>query len=387
MRESFLPFAVPDIGQEELAEIADAIESGWITTGSKTQQFERDFASRVDARHAVAVSSCTAAMHLAIEAIGVGSGDEVITTPYTFASTAEVVCHLNARPVFVDIDPRSLNLDPERLEAAITNRTKAILPVHIGGLPSELDEIEAVARRHRLTIVHDAAHAFQASYKGRAIGSTDHVTCFSFYATKSITTGEGGMICTSSADLAERCRRMAQHGISKDAWHRQGSQHAWSYEVAAPGYKYNMSDISAAMGLAQLRKAAAMAERRCRIALRYNEVFGRCSELQTPHAPSHSQHAWHLYVLRLHLDRLTIDRDEFIQKLTERNICTSVHFIPLHVHRYYRKKYGYQAEDFPAAYEQYCRAVSLPIYSKMDDRDVQDVIDAVLEILQAHARG
>ena len=379
-RETFLPFALPDTDGEELAEIAEALASGWVTSGPKTQQFEAAFAEAVGARFAVAVNSCTAAMHLALEALGLGRGDEVITTPYTFAATAEVVRYFDARPVFVDVDPVTLNLDPEKIEAAITPRTKAIIPVHIAGLPADLDPIHAIACRHGLVVIDDAAHAFPAEYKGRKVGSLSGFTCFSFYATKTITTGEGGMICTDVEAWAERCRIMALHGISKDAWKRYTAEGSWYYEIIAPGYKYNMTDVAAAMGLAQLRKAEAMWRRRQAIARRYDDALANHPALECPPDRDDSRHAWHLYMLRLNLDALALDRARFIEAMKQRNIGTSVHFIPLHVHPYYRDTYGFRPEDFPVAYREYQREISLPIYSKMSDRDVEDVIEAVLEV-------
>jgi dTDP-4-amino-4,6-dideoxygalactose transaminase len=383
MRPTFLPFALPDCDGSELQQVQEVIQGGWITTGPKTHQFEAEFAASVGAAHAVAVNSCTAALHLALEAIGLRPGDEVITTPYTFAATAEVIRYFDARPVLVDVDAGTLNLCPDRLEQVITDRTRAIIPVHIAGLPAEIDDIRAVACRHSLPIIEDAAHAFPARYKGRLVGSLGEMTCFSFYATKTITTGEGGMICTDNDEWAERCRIMALHGISKDAWKRYTAEGSWYYEIVAPGYKYNMTDIAAAIGLAQLAKADRMWRRRRDIAARYDAAFGAALELQIPADRADCQHAWHLYMLRLHLDRLRIDRSRFIQELKERNIGASVHFIPLHVHPYYRDTYDYRPDDFPVAYHEYQREVSLPIYSKMSDLEVQDVIEAVLAVVHS----
>ena len=377
VRESFLPYALPDTDEAEIAEIAETIRSGWVTTGPKTHQFEAEFAAYVGAKHAVAVNSCTAAMHLALEAIGLQRGDEVITSPYTFAATAEVVRYFDARPVFVDVNADDLNIRPDLIEDAITERTKAIIPVHIAGLPADLDSIHQVARRHNLPVIEDAAHAFPTQYQGRMIGGLSEFTCFSFYATKTITTGEGGMICTDNDHWAERCRMMALHGISKDAWKRYTADGSWYYEIIAPGYKYNLTDIAAAMGLIQLRKAERMWQRRREIAQRYNAAFSALSQLQIPAEQSQSQHAWHLYMLRLNLEQLRLDRAQFFTELKRRNIGASVHFIPLHVHPYYRETYGYRPEDFPVAYREYQREISLPIYSKMSDDDVRDVIESV----------
>jgi perosamine synthetase len=380
MRDTFLPFALPDIDETELAEVREALLSGWVTTGPKTRQFEAEFAAAVGAKHAIAVNSCTAAMHLALEAIGLERGDEVITTPYTFAATAEVIRYFDARPVLVDICPDDFNLNPSLLEAAITPRTKAIIPIHIAGLPADLDAIQAVAQKHGLAVIEDAAHAFPTRYKGRMIGQISDFTCFSFYATKTITTGEGGMICTDNDGWAERCRVMALHGISKDAWKRYTAEGSWVYEIVAPGFKYNMTDVAAAMGLAQLRKATTMWQRRREIAQVYNQAFANHPALQIPSDRPDSQHAWHLYMLRLHPDQLPLDRAQFITQLKEKNIGSSVHFIPLHLHPYYRETYGYQPDDFPIAYQEYQREISLPIYSKMSLSDVEYVIETVLSL-------
>ncbi len=379
-QDTFLPFALPDIDETELAEVREALLSGWVTTGPKTRQFEAEFAAAVNAKHAIAVNSCTAAMHLALEAIGLQRGDEVITTPYTFAATAEVIRYFDARPVLVDICRDDFNLNPELLEAAITPRTKAIIPIHIAGLPADLDAIQAVAQKHGLAVIEDAAHAFPTMYKGRMIGQISDFTCFSFYATKTITTGEGGMICTDNDAWAERCRIMALHGISKDAWKRYTAEGSWYYEIIAPGYKYNMTDVAAAMGLAQLRKAHTMWQRRREIAQVYNQAFANHPALQIPTDRPDSQHAWHLYMLRLRPDQLPLDRAQFITKLKEKNIGTSVHFIPLHLHPYYRETYGYQPDDFPMAYQEYQKEISLPIYSKMSLSDVEYVIESVLSL-------
>lgn len=394
MRKTFLPFALPDVDDAELLQIKEALFSGWVTTGPKTRQFESEFAAAVGAKHAIAVNSCTAAMHLALEAIGLQRGDEVITTPYTFAATAEVVRYFDAKPVLVDINATDFNIDPSQIEAAITPRTKAIIPVHIAGLPANLDALAQIALKHNLAIIEDAAHAFPTKLTNRMIGESiahfgprsgtriSHAICFSFYATKTITTGEGGMICTDDDAIAARCRIMALHGISKDAWKRYTAEGSWYYEIIAPGYKYNLTDIASAMGLAQLAKAERMWQRRCAIAEMYNMAFKDVAELQIPHDSVYDQHAWHLYMLRLNLEQLSIDRGQFVQELKARNIGVSVHFIPLHLHPYYREMYECQPTDFPIANREYQREISLPIYSKMSDSDVQDVIEAVLGIIK-----
>jgi perosamine synthetase len=387
IRSTFLPFALPDTDETEIAEVTEAIQSGWITTGPKTKQFEQEFAAYVGAKHAIALNSGTAAMHLALEAIGLRSGDEVITSPLTFAATAEVVRYFNARPIFVDVDPTTLCLDPGLLEQAVTERTRAVIPVHIGGLAADLANLQLIAVRHGLKVIEDAAHSLPTKHRGRLVGSISDFTCFSFYATKSLATGEGGMLCTDNEAWADRCRVMSLHGISKDAWKRYTAEGSWYYEIVAPGFKYNMTDVAAAMGRAQLRKVERMWSRRCEIAHRYRAAFESRPELQVPvDAPADGQHAWHLYMLRLNLGRLRIDRAQFISELKARNIGASVHFIPLHLHPYYCDTYGFKPEDFPVAYHEYQRLVSLPIYSRMSDQDVQDVIDAVIEIACTHRK-
>jgi dTDP-4-amino-4,6-dideoxygalactose transaminase len=393
MRSSFLPFALPDTDDTELEQIKECLELGWITTGPKTKEFEKQFAQVVGAKHAIAVNSCTAAMHLSLEAIGLQPGDEVITSPYTFAATTEVIRYFDAVPVFVDVNPGCLNISPQAIEAAITSRTKAIMPIHIAGLPAEMNTIRDIALRHNLAVIEDAAHAFPCAYQGRQIGSPlfplgtniPHLTCFSFYATKTITTGEGGMICTDDDELADRCRIMALHGISRDAWKRYTAEGTWYYEIIAPGYKYNLTDIASGMGIAQLVKAERMWQRRKEIAHKYQQVFSRFPSLQVPSDRQDCSHAWHLYILRLNSDWFEIDRAQFMDELKKRNIGASVHFIPLHLHPYYRDKYGYQPSDFPISYGEFLRTVSLPIYSKMSNSDVDDVIAAVLDIVTLFA--
>jgi dTDP-4-amino-4,6-dideoxygalactose transaminase len=384
-RATFLPFAAPEIGPEELEAVREVLESGWVTTGPKTKQFEAEFAKAVGAKHAIALNSCTAALHLALEAIGLRPDDEVITSPYTFAATAEVIRYFGAKPVLADIDAETFNIRPEPVAAAITDRTRAVIPIHIAGRAADMDPLLALCRERGIAVIEDAAHSFPTTYKGRTIGSFGDITCFSFYATKTITTGEGGMICTDNDEWAERCRIMSLHGISRDAWKRYTAEGNWYYEIVAPGFKYNLTDIASALGLAQLQKAAKMSARRRAIAMRYHDAFSGIEALQVP-TEGDDLHAWHLYMLRLNPDRLTIDRARFVEELRARNIGTSVHFIPLHVHPYYRDLYGYVPEDFPVAHGEYLREISLPIYSKMTDEDVEDVIRAVTEIAGRNAK-
>lgn len=383
---SFLPFAVPDITDAERTEVLAALDSGWITTGPRTKRFEAEFAARVGARHGIAVNSCTAAMHLALEAVGVGPGDEVIVPTTTFAATAEVVRYLGATPVLVDIRAADHCIDPAAVEKAVTPRTKAILPVHYAGRACDLGAILDVARSRKLVVVEDAAHAFPARWNGRPIGSVGDITCFSFYATKPITTGEGGMATTDRDDWAERMRIMSLHGISKDAWKRYTVEGSWYYEILAPGFKYNMTDVAAAMGLAQLARADEMLARRRQIARAYTAAFAANDALELLDPGPFDDHAWHLFVIRLRPATLAIDRARFIEELKVRGIGTSVHFIPLHLHPYYRDTYGYRPEAFPVALDCYRRSISLPIYSKMTDADVDRVTSAVLELSRTHRR-
>ena len=403
-----LPFALPDVGEDEIAAVADVLRSGWLTTGSRCRTFEAAFAAAVGAAHAVALNSCTAALHLALEALGIRQGDLVVTTPYTFAACAEVIRYFDAVPVFVDIEETTFSIDTDALEtvvnklasgdpgplppaaraSAVPTAPKAILPVHIGGQACDLTTIYATAQRHGAAVVEDAAHAFPSSFDGRPIGSAvdpsvRSATCFSFYATKTITTGEGGMLVTDDEDIAERARMMSLHGLSRDAWNRYAGG-SWKYDIVAPGYKYNLTDVAAAMGLAQLKRADTMRDRRREIADWYDARFSGHPALQVPARVERSASAWHLYMLRLHLDALDIDRAAFINEMTELAVSTSVHFIPLHLHSYYQSTYGYVDDDFPVATREYLREVSLPIYSAMSDDDVERVCDAVLTIAHRH---
>jgi len=386
IRETFLPFALPLLGEDEVQGVVECLRSGWLTTGQKVKQFEAEFATWAGARHAIAVNSATSGLHLALEAIGVGPGDEVVTTPLTFPATASVVEHLGGVPVLVDCEPGSLNLDPRLIEAKITPRTKAILPVHFAGQSCDMDAIMEIARRHGLKVVEDAAHAIPTAWHGRRIGSIGDITVFSFYATKNLTTGEGGMITTDDDALTERMRLMCLHGMSRDAWKRYTQAGSWSYEILAPGFKYNLTDICAAMGIPQLRNAHVYHARRKAIALAYDAAFANLPGVQIPVTRDADEHGWHLYVVQVQPEQLTIDRDEFIRQLVALNIGVSVHFIPLHLHPYWRDRYGYRPDDFPAAYHAFQRIVSLPIYARMSDRDVSDVIDAVTWIARQHAR-
>ncbi|MEM7725447.1 MAG: DegT/DnrJ/EryC1/StrS family aminotransferase [Cyanobacteria bacterium P01_A01_bin.45] len=387
--ESFLPFALPDIGEEEIAEVIDSLRSGWLTTGPKTKQFELEFTEFIGAKNkaiaqmqSIAVNSATSGLHLALEALGIGEGDEVITTTYTFTATAEVIRYLGANPVFVDIDPQTLNIDPRKIEAAITPKTKAVVPVHYAGLACDMDEILAIARNHGLKVVEDAAHAIPTTYKGKLVGSLNSdATVYSFYATKPIATGEGGMIVTCNPEIAKRCRVMRLHGISRDAFDRYTStKPSWYYEIVAPGYKYNMTDVSASLGIHQLQKAWNFQKQRQEIADYYNRELSSLPLRLPPEANNGDIHAWHLYVIRLD-DSAKVDRNKFIEKMNLAGIGCSVHYIPLHMHPYWRDTYNLSPEDFPEALDTYQRLISLPIYTKMTEADQERVVSAVRNIL------
>ena len=339
----FLPFALPDIGEDEIAEVVDTLRSGWITTGPKAKRFEADFAAFLGdtSLHCLAVNSATAGLHLALEAIGVGPGDEVITTTHTFTATAEVVRYLGADVKLVDIDPVTLNIDRLAIEAAITPRTKAILPVHYAGLAADMPAILAIAQRHGLKVIEDAAHALPTTIGGQLVGTlASDATVFSFYANKTITTGEGGMLVTRNAELAARARVMRLHGMSRDAFDRfTATAPSWHYEIVAPGFKYNLTDIAAALGLQQLKKARAFQQRRAELAALYDAALAGLPVVTPPWPPAGDTHAWHLYVLRLG-DGTRVDRNTFIERLFAAGIGASVHYIPLHLHPYWRERYG-----------------------------------------------
>jgi dTDP-4-amino-4,6-dideoxygalactose transaminase len=386
MNKEFLPFHLPDIGEAEIQAVVETIQSGWLTTGPRTKQFEEDFARYVGCRHAVAVNSGTAALHLALEAVGIKEGDEVLLPTMTFAATAEVVLYLRAWPVLVDCRRETLNLDPDLLAKAISPKTRAIIPVHFGGHPCDMEKILEVARTYNLTVIEDAAHALPARYGGKMIGTIGDITCFSFYATKTITTGEGGMATTANPEWAERMRIMSLHGISKDAWKRYTAEGSWYYEILFPGYKYNLTDMAAAIGIQQLKKCDRFWKQRQYYAGLYHKGFRDVPEITVPPVGEGLQHAWHLYVIQLDLERLRISRREFIELLKQQHIGTSVHFIPLHLHPYYRDNFRYRPEDLPNASAAFDRIVSLPIYPKMTEADVRDVIETVRTIIRQYRR-
>jgi len=380
IRTTFLPFALPSIGNEEIEEVIDTLKSGWITTGLKTKKFEDKFKAYIGCEHAIAVSSCTAALHLALVAAGIGQGDEVITTPFTFAATGEVIIYVGATPVFVDIKKDTYNIDPDKIEDAITSKTKAIIPVHFAGQPCDMDKILKIAHDHNLIVIEDAAHAFGAKYKEKLIGTIGDITAFSFYATKNLTTAEGGMVTTNNPEYADKIRLLSLHGMSKDAWKRYGAEGSWYYEIMYAGYKYNMTDLQASIGIHQLAKFDQFQKTRRAYAKQYTDELEGIRGITTPYIRSDIEHAWHLYTILIDPDVMGFDRTQFIEALAHENIGASVHFIPLHLHPYYRNIYGYKRGYFPNAEYIYDRILSLPLYPSMTPDDLNDVINAIKKI-------
>jgi len=380
-------FHKASIGREEIDAVVRVLESGWLTTGPEAAVFEEEFADHLQVGYAIVVNSCTAALHLGLEAMGIGPGDSVLTTPFTFTSTAEVVRYLGARPVFADIDPRTLNISPEEVERVLERHddVKVILPVHYAGLSCDMGALTDIAHAHGCRILEDVAHALPASFAGRPVGQMGDAAAFSFYATKTLAVGEGGMLATDDPKIAERARMMRLHGISSDVFDRYRSDKpSWYYEVMAPGFKYNLPDIAAAIGRVQLRKIEKMRERREKIARLYNESFSTLPMMLPPGPEGGDVHAWHLYALRLDLDKLSLTRNEFIEQLAEKNISTSVHFIPLHMHPYWRDTYNLKPEQFPVATDTFNRVVSLPIYPDMTNAQIEHVVSAVVDIVGQH---
>ena len=381
-----IPFHKPYIAEEEISEVVDTLKSGWITMGPKTIRFEEEFARYISSKHAIAVNSGTAALHLAVKAIDLKPGDEVIIPTTTFTATGEVVCYGNAVPVIVDVDRETHNIDVPAIEKAITPKTKAIIPVHIAGQPCDMDEIMQLARARHLFVIEDAAHAIPAWYRRRRIGTIGDITCFSFYSTKPLTTGEGGMVTTEKEDWAERVRTLRLHGISKDAWRRYSKGGSWYYEVIEPGFKYNMTDVQASLGIAQLKKVDWLWEKRKEIARRYTEAFTSIGAIIPPSVKPDRESAWHLYIIKLQIEALRIDRNGFIERLRERGIETSVHFIPLHRHPFYKNTFGVMPEAFPNAEWVYERSISLPIYPGMTDPEIDYVIEQVSDLCRKSKR-
>lgn len=381
MDQPFLMFHRPSLDHEEEQSVLEALRSGWLTTGPKTKAFEREFADYVGAPYAVGVNSCTAALHIALIAAGVQPGDEVITSPITFASTANVIVHAGAKPVFVDVEPDTLNMDVSQLESAITERTRAIIPVHFAGHPCDMDPILDIANRHSLTVIEDAAHAIESAYKGRKIGSLSPMTAFSFYATKNITTGEGGMITCQDAGLAEQLAVLSLHGISKDAWKRYTAAGYQHWDIIAPGFKYNMFDLQAAIGLCQLRKVERFWQRRKQISQIYDQAFGELEEICILSCKPYARSAYHLYTLQIQPERAGLMRDEMLDALQQRGIGVGVHFRAVHLHPYYREAFGFRRGMFPIAEQASDQILSIPLYPAMTDEDVQRVVSTVKAII------
>jgi dTDP-4-amino-4,6-dideoxygalactose transaminase len=388
VRPEFLVFGRPHIGEAEIAEVVDTLRSGWIGFGPKCLQFESDFARYTGARFAVSVNSATAALHLALIAAGVRPGDEVITTPLTFAATANVICHVGATPVFVDVDPETQNIDPSHIEPAVTERTRAIIPVHMTGWPCELDAIHAIAARHGLDVIEDAAHAAETRYGGRKVGALSRFTAFSFYATKNLTTAEGGMLTTDDESVVDRLRALRLHGLDKDAWKRYTPGEFVPYQTLEPGFKYNMTDLQASMGLHQLARLETNLEVRSRLWRQYDEGLAGVDGIETPHVAERAgwRHARHLYTIQLDLDGLSVDRARFIAALAAENIGTGIHFVPIHLHQYYAESWGYRRGDFPHAERIGDRTVSLPLAAGMSEQDARDVVAAVRKVAGRFAR-
>ena len=381
-----IPFHKPYITEDEVSETLKTLKSGWLTMGPKTFEFEGEFSDYVGSGHGVAVNSGTSALHLCLKAIGIEPGDEVIVPTMTFTATAEVVSYCSAKPVLVDIQRDTGNIDISEIQRAITDKTRAIIPVHYGGLPCDMDRILDLAKTKNLYVVEDAAHSVPASYKGKSIGAIGDLTCFSFYATKPLAAGEGGMVTTENGQWADRMRMLRLHGISKDAWKRYSNGGSWYYEVQEMGYKYNMTDIQASIGMSQLKKIDFMWEMRKQITERYNEAFSKLESLIIPYSDEERTSSYHLYALKINPEVLNIDRAGFIEILNERGIGTSVHFIPLHRHPYYKNTYSYDREQFPEAEWVYERLISLPIYPGMKETEVQYVIETVTDVCEKHTK-
>jgi dTDP-4-amino-4,6-dideoxygalactose transaminase len=383
--QKFIPFSPPMIEEDDIAEVVDTLKSDWITTGPKTREFERVFCEKYGAPAALAVNSCTAGLHVALVVHGIGAGDEVITVSHTFCSTVNVIEHTGAKPILVDIEPETLCMDPKAFEAAITPRTKAVIPIHYAGHAADMDAINAIAQKHGIVVIEDAAHPISGTYKGKYVGSSNNPTAFSFYATKNLTTAEGGML-TGTQEFIEKARVVHLHGMTKDALKRYEKGGSWKYEVVLPGFKYNMTDLQASLGLRQLEKLERFQARRREVVNKYNAAFGKMAELETPVEKDHVRSSWHLYVLRLNLDRLSIDRDQFIDELKERNIGTSVHYISVHIHPYYRDKYNFAPTDLPVTWANYNRIISMPLSARISDEEVECVIAAVEDIVAKYRK-
>jgi len=385
VRSTLLPFSPPDIGEDEIRAVTDVLRSGWITTGPRCLEFEQALCSYTGASHAVSLSSATAGLFLSLKLHGIGEGDEVVTTPFTFAATANAIIHTGAKPVFADIDEETFTISPAEIDKRITPHTKAVIPVHYAGLPALMDEIYMIAEEYDLVVIEDAAHAIGASYRGRKIGNSDNPAVFSFHAVKNLTTAEGGAVLTNDGHLARKLRLNALHGQTRDAFAKQQAG-GWQYDITSPGYKYNMTDIQAAMGLEQLRKLERNNKRREAIAKRYTEHFIQYDFIKVPAVQDNVVHAWHLYPLRIDFSKLRLNRDRFIDALAAEGISSNVHFIPVHAMTHYRMTYGYEPFDFPVAYNCFLQEVSLPIYAGLKDAEVDQVLEALSKLFSFYMK-
>lgn len=379
--KGFIHFTQPLFGEEEKKEILSVLDSGWVTLGPRTKKFEDDFAKYVGAKHAVAVSSCTAGLHLSLIAAGIGPGDEVITTPFTFVATSNTIVQVGAKPVFVDIEENTFNIDPSKIEKNITSKTKAIVPVHYGGLSARLDDIIAIAKKYKLVVIEDAAHATGAYYKGRKIGTFGDLTNFSFHPVKNMSTGDGGIITTHNDEYADKLRMLRLHGMSRDAWKRHTASGTWKYDVEMPGFKYNMTDVAAALGIHQLAKLDSFIKMRKEYARIYDEAFLDVPEIEIPYIPDNEEHIYSLYTIKVNTENLKATRDQIVEELKKLNIGTSVYFIPLHYFTYYKNTYGYHEGDFPVAEKVFEQIISLPLYPRMNLTQVKFVIKTLLRII------
>ena len=383
MTPELLPFHQASIGEEEVKEIIQTLNSGWLTTGQKTRLFEKTFADYIGCKHAIGLNSCTSGLHLSLVVSGVSSGDEVITSPITFPATTNVIVHQNAKPVFVDVEPETLNINCSEIESKINDSTKAILPVHFAGHPCDMDTIISLAQKHNLTVIEDAAHALESKYHGNKIGAIGNFTAFSFYATKNITTGEGGMLTTNDDNYADKLRILSLHGISKNAWKRYGKEGFQHWELLMPGYKYNMFDVQASLGIHQIKKVESFLNRRVQIVKKYNDAFEKTEEIQLLKPESNIKHAHHLYVIVIKTENLKVSRDKVLNEIQKRGIGVAVHFRSLHLQPFFKQHFNYKKGMFPQAEYLSDRVISLPLYPKMTDEDVSRVIETVLGVLHS----
>jgi len=380
-KQEYIVFGSPAIEEAEIKEVVKTLRSGWLGTGPKVAKFENMISELTGAKYAMAVNSCTAALHLSLIAGGVGKGDEVITTPLTFCATANAIIHAGATPVFVDVNPETMNIDEIKIEEAITKKTKAIIPVHLAGRPCNMDKILAIAKKHKLLVIEDAAHSIGAEYKGKKIGNIGDLTCFSFYVTKNITTGEGGMVLTNNKEFADKIKILALHGMSKDAWKRFSDDGYKHYEVVYPGFKYNMMDIQASIGIHQLKRLEKYHKKRKQIWDFYNKELGGLPIVLPNYKNVDIKHVMHLYTVLVDEKKCGTSRDKFMQELHLRGIGTGVHYNPVHLHKYYRDTYGYKIGDYPNAEYIGSRTVSLPLSAKLTMEDAKRVVSAIKNVL------